>query len=171
MKNALTTLALAAALGTSLQASAFDFGSLFGSDEKKPEAAQPAASNAVAGTANNTNALSSGLLDLVSSQLDVSKTQAAGGVGALMGLANSSLPAEYSQQLNQLLPGLDNSDSGGSLTSSLLGGLKDMDSVKTAFSALGMDSSMVDQFIPVIESYLGDQDAGDLVNALSSVWS
>ena len=85
MKNTLITLALAAALGTSLQASAFDFGGLLGSDEKKSETAQPAANNAASSTANSTNALSSGLLDLVSSQLNVSKTQAAGGVGALMG--------------------------------------------------------------------------------------
>ena len=115
--------------------------------------------------------MSQGLLDLVGSQLDVTPTQAAGGVGALMGLANNSLPAEYSQQLNSLLPGLETSSTGGnSLTSSLLGSVKDMDSVKTAFSALGMESSMVDQFVPVIEGYLGDNGGSDLVSALSNIW-
>lgn len=114
--------------------------------------------------------LSQGLLDLVSSQLDVTPTQAAGGVGALMGYANNALPSEYSQQLNSLLPGLESSGD-NSLTSSLLGSVNDMDSVKTAFSALGMDSSMVDQFIPLIEGYLGDNGGSDLVGALSNIWS
>lgn len=167
MKKTLSTIAIATALTASFNAQAFDLGGLFGGEEETSSAAKEATGSS---TAPQTNMLSQGLLDLVSSQLDVTPTQAAGGVGALMGYASNALPSEYSQQLNSLLPGLDNSGD-SSLTSSLLGSVKDMDSVKTAFSALGMDSSMVDQFIPLIEGYLGDNGGSDLVGALSNIWS
>lgn len=167
MKKTLSTIAIATALTASFNAQAFDLGGLFGGEEETSSAAKEATGS---GTAPQTNMLSQGLLDLVSSQLDVTPTQAAGGVGALMGYASNALPSEYSQQLNSLLPGLESSGD-NSLTSSLLGSVKDMDSVKTAFSALGMDSSMVDQFIPLIEGYLGDNGGSDLVGALSNIWS
>lgn len=168
MKKTLSAVAIAAALSTSFNVQAFDLGGLFGAEEETSSTANNA-TNTAAGS--QTNMLSQGLLDLVSSQLDVTPTQAAGGVGALMGYASNALPSEYSQQLNSLLPGLESSGGGNSLTSSLLGSVKDMDSVKTAFSALGMDSSMVDQFIPLIEGYLGDNGGSDLVGALGNIWS
>lgn len=168
MKKTLSAVAIAAALSTSFSAQAFDLGGLFGSEEETSSTAKNATSTAAG---SQTNMLSQGLLDLVSSQLDVTPAQAAGGVGALMGYASNALPSEYSQQLNSLLPGLESSGGGNSLTSSLLGSVKDMDSVKTAFSALGMDSSMVDQFIPLIEGYLGDNGGSDLVGALGNIWS
>ena len=173
MKKTLATVAIAASLSTAVSTQAFDLGGLLNGDEEKMvDSAKAAAASSDTAVNTNTNMMSQGLLDLISSQLDVSPTQAAGGVGALMGLANYSLPTEYSQQLNSLLPGLKSSSAGGnSLSSSLLGSVKDMDSVKTAFSALGMDPSMVDQFVPLIESYLGDSSGTpSLMSALSSVW-
>tara|TARA_B100000809_G_scaffold246617_1_gene274749 strand:- start:59 stop:583 length:525 start_codon:yes stop_codon:yes gene_type:complete len=173
MKKTLATVAIAAALSTALNAHAFDLGGLLDGDEEKlVNSAKAAATNSDTSVNTNTNMMSQGLLDLLSSQLDVSPTQAAGGVGALMGLANNSLPTEYSQQLNSLLPGLKSSSAGGnSLTSSLLGSVKDMDSVNTAFSALGMDPSMVHQFVPLITGYVGDSSGTPgLMSALSSVW-
>lgn len=165
MKKALSAVAIAAALTSSFNAQAFDLGGIFGSEEETSSAAKEVTST------NQTNMLSQGLLDLVSSQLDVTPTQAAGGVGALMGYASNALPNEYSQQLNSLLPGLDNSSDSSGLTGALLGSVKDMSSVNTAFSALGMDSTMVEQFIPLIEGYLGDNGGSDIVGALSNIWS
>lgn len=168
MKKTLYSVAIAAALSGSFSAQALDLGGLFGGEE---DTASTLANTATSTADTQTNMLSQGLLDLVSSQLDVTPAQAAGGVGALMGYASSALPNEYSQQLNSLLPGLNSSTDSGNLTSSLLGSVKDMDSVKTAFSALGMDSSMVDQFIPLIEGYLGDNGGSDVVGALGNIWS
>lgn len=104
MKKTLSAVAIAAALSTSFNVQAFDFGGLFGGEEDTSSTASNA-TNTAAGS--QTNMLSQGLLDLVSSQLDVTPTQAAGGVGALMGYASNALPSEYSQQLNSLLPGLE----------------------------------------------------------------
>jgi|TARA_B110000116_G_C16702364_1_gene520464 hypothetical protein len=173
MKKTLATVAIAAALSAAVSAQAFDIGGLLdGNEENLVDSAKAAAVSSDTSVNTNANMKSQGLLDLLGSQLDVSPIQAAGGMGALMGLANSSLPTEYSQQLNSLLPGLKSSSAGGnSLTSSLLGSVTDMDSVKTAFSALGMDPSMVNQFVPLITGYLGDSSGTPgLMSALSSVW-
>jgi hypothetical protein len=46
-----------------------------------------------------------------------------------------------------------------------------MGDVNKAFGALGMDSGMVSQFVPVILQYLGQQGAsGSALSALSGVW-
>lgn len=68
-----------------------------------------------------------------------------------------------------MIPGLDALT--GSLppgTSALLG---NMDTINQVFSALGMDPSMVSQFIPVVMQFLGDQGASaGLLDNLGSIW-
>jgi len=54
---------------------------------------------------------------------------------------------------------------------SALGNVQSMGDVNEAFAALGMDSSMVSQFVPVILRYLGQQGAGGTaLQSLSGIW-
>jgi hypothetical protein len=103
--------------------------------------------------------------DLVN-DLSVSPEQATTGVGALLSLAQSSLGSEQQSELSSLIPGMD------SLTSSgLLSSIQDMDSVKGAFSSVGLDPSMISQFAPVVLDYLGSQGASSgLMDSLTSLW-
>lgn len=131
-----------------------------------------------------------GLLNALGTQLNVTPEQAVGGTGALLGLAKNKLSGNDYSQLSQSVPGL-NQLSGASALGSLgglggllggaggsnsaidsaLGNVQNMGDVNTAFSALGMNSSMVSQFIPVILQYLGQQGAGgSALSALSGVW-
>lgn len=164
------------ALVLSSSVQAFDLGGLLGEDSDVQKAATSAAeavSGAQEATATTGSAMADGLVGMLSNQLGISKNQAIGGLGALVGYASSSLPPEYADQLNQLFPAF-NKSSGDSSSSGLMGSLMNnvssMDSVKTAFSGLGMDPSMVDQFTPLIESYVGDNGGGDLVGALQELW-
>ena len=131
---------------------AFSLSDLFGGDDE--EAA---------------STLSNPLTDLISSQLDVSTEQAAGGAGALLSIAASQLGGDQASELTNMIPGLDALT--GSLppgTSALLG---NMDTINQVFSALGMDPSMVSQFIPVVMQFLGDQGASaGLLDNLGSIW-
>jgi hypothetical protein len=69
------------------------------------------------------------------------------------------------------LGGALGSAGGNSAISGALGNVQSMGDVNNAFSALGMDSSMVGQFVPVILQYLGQQGAGgSALSALSGVW-
>jgi hypothetical protein len=103
--------------------------------------------------------------DLIN-DLSVSPEQATTGVGALLSLAQSSLGSEQQSELSSLIPGMD------SLTSSgLLSSIQDMDSVKGAFSSVGLDPSMISQFAPVVLDYLGSQGASSgLMDSLTSLW-
>jgi hypothetical protein len=131
-----------------------------------------------------------GLLNTLGTQLNVTPQQAVGGTGALLGLAKNKLAGNDYSQLSQAVPGLDQfsgalalgslgglggmlGGSGGnnSAIDSALGNVQSMGDVNKAFSALGMDSGMVGQFVPVILQYLGQQGAsGSALQALSGVW-
>lgn len=132
-----------------------------------------------------------GLLNALGTQLNVTPEQAVGGTGALLGLAKNKLAGNDYTNLSKSVPGIDqlsgasalgslgglggllggNSSGGKSAIDSALGNVQSMNDVNTAFSALGMDSGMVSQFVPVILQYLGGQGAsGSALSALSSVW-
>lgn len=132
-----------------------------------------------------------GLLQALTSQLNVTPEQAVGGTGAMLGLAKNKLGGGDYSQLTKSVPGLDKlsgsnslgspgalsgmlGQSGGSKTSGLdgvLGNVKNTNDLNTAFSALGMDSGMVGQFAPVILKYLGGQGASESVlGKLASAW-
>lgn len=132
-----------------------------------------------------------GLLNTLGTQLNVTPQQAVGGTGALLGLAKNKLAGNDYSSLTQSVPGLDqlsgttalgslgglggmlggSSGNGNSAISSALGNVQSMGDVNKAFGALGMDSGMVSQFVPVILQYLGQQGAsGSALSALSGVW-
>mgnify|MGYP000194527478 CR=1 FL=1 len=61
---------------------------------------------------------------------------------------------------------------GSSLSESLLSNISSMDGVRSAFTALGMDSGMIQQFVPVIMSFLGNQGVGSsLLGQLQGLWT
>lgn len=154
--------------------------------------------NAVSGAQGNNKAAAAapssqtaGLLQALTSQLNVTPEQAVGGTGAMLGLAKNKLSGTDYSQLGKSVPGLDQlsgsnslgslgalsgmlGQSGGSKTSGLdgvLGNVKDTSDLNTAFSALGMDNSMIGKFAPVILQYLGGQGANQSVlSKLASAW-
>lgn len=107
--------------------------------------------------------------------LQVTPQQALGGVGALLGLAQSQLAADQYAQLTGSVPGLE-----------LLGGLlgaspapaappqAPLDSragVDQAFALLGMDSSLVGPFGQILLQFLAGQGlAGTLLQSLGGIW-
>lgn len=134
-----------------------------------------------------------GLLNTLGTQLKVTPEQAVGGTGALLGLAKNKLSGNDYSQLSKAVPGVDqlagsnalgslgglgsliggskSSSSGNSVLGSALGNVQSMGDVNQAFSALGMDSSMVGQFAPVILQYLGQNGAsGSALQSLGSLW-
>lgn len=110
------------------------------------------------------------LTELLAGQLGISTEQAAGGAGALLSMASSQLSGDQATELANMIPG------GDTLTSAIPAGLGSLlgntEGLNQVFSALGMDASMVSQFIPVILQFVGDQGASaGLVESLGKVWS
>ncbi|QIA62336.1 DUF2780 domain-containing protein [Vibrio astriarenae] len=155
-----TTYLCASLLIVSTNSFAF-LDSLESSDEDSTSDLMGMASSAMSDSA------SSPLADLLSDQLSVSPEQAVSGSGALLSLAQSQLSSENSSELMSLIPGL--SDMGG--ITNMLGSIENLDAVNSAFEAVGLDSSMVSQFAPVILSYLTEQGASEgLLSALGGLW-
>ncbi|MCZ4372241.1 DUF2780 domain-containing protein [Vibrio diazotrophicus] len=126
-------------------------------------------SSMVSSTLSQTES-NSALLTQITSQLPVSDTQAAGGVGSLLALAQNQLSDANSSELETLLPGLNQLTS-LSESSSAIAKIADMEAVNNVFNKLGLDSSMVSQFAPLVLQYLTSQGASsDLLGSLSSLW-
>jgi hypothetical protein len=128
-----------------------------------------------------------GLINTLGTQLNVTPQQAMGGAAAMLGMARNNLSSTDYSQLSQSVPGLDQlsgngalgglvgllGNSGGSLSmlNNAMGQVKTARDMDNAFSALGMDSSMVGQFAPLILMFFGQQGVGNnLLQNLSGIW-
>lgn len=126
-------------------------------------------------TANEVSGEAQTLVGQLQGQLGVTETQAAGGTSALMQLAQSQLGDSAMSSLTDQVTGLSGLMGGGAeggLTNSLLSGISSMDGVQQAFSALGMDSGMIQQFAPMVLDFLKNQGIGSgLLESLGALWS
>ncbi len=117
---------------------------------------------------NDSAKSSTGLVNALTDQLGVSSTQAAGGASALLAMASNQLSGPSASELSSLSPKLSSLLGSAQTASS---SLDSMAAVKTAFEKLGLDSSMVEQFAPIILDYLGNQGASSgLLGSLTSLW-
>ena len=113
------------------------------------------------------------LIGQLTNDLGVTQTQAVGGTGALLQLAQNQLGQDAINNLSGEASGLSSLlGGGGGLAEGLLSNISSMDGVQSAFSALGMDAAMVQQFVPVILGFLGNQGAGSsLLGQLQGLWA
>lgn len=114
------------------------------------------------------------LMGELEGQLGVTETQAAGGTGALLQLAKSELGTDTMSSLTSNASGLSGLLGGedDGLGGSLLSNISSMSGVESAFSALGMNAGMIQQFVPVIMEFLGSQGVGSsLLGQLQGLWA
>lgn len=118
------------------------------------------------------------LLQMLTSQLGISESQAEGGAGLLFKLAKENLSSGDFKQVSEVVPGIDSlistaPESGG--VANILGGLAssfggsnqlgNIASLAGGFKNLNMDSGLVGQFIPIILSFVQSK-GGDIVKGL-----
>jgi len=123
------------------------------------------------------------LIDMLTMNLGVEEDQAKGGAGILFNLAKEKLgEADFSQvaqhvpDMNKLIESAPKSSGLGAalggLASNLGGGaskLGNIASLAGGFSDLGLDSSMLGKFIPVILSFVGEKGGPGVKDLLSGV--
>ncbi|MEZ8380099.1 DUF2780 domain-containing protein [Vibrio splendidus] len=106
------------------------------------------------------------LADTVADQASVTSDQAIGGIGSMLALAQNSLGSADNKELASLIPGMSSLESTG--LSSIL---SSQGAVESAFAGLGMDSSMVTTFAPIILQALQSQGAtSGLMDSLAAIW-
>lgn len=109
------------------------------------------------------------LLTQFTSQLPLTPQQAGSGVATLLTQAQNNLTADQSNELNQLIPSL--SELSGLIPNQNLSTILQRKEVNQAFNALGLDASMVEQFVPVLMQYLTQQGASqNLLESLGKLW-
>ena len=111
---------------------------------------------------------SADLTSLLTKQLGVTDTQASGGVGSMLKLAQEKLAAGDFDTVAKAIPGADKYLASAK---QLLGGgnIVDKAGLQSAFSKLGMSPSMVDQFTPVVTQFVGQTGGDKAKNLLSGV--
>lgn len=135
---------------------------------------------AVAGIGNELS-----LINILVGQLGISPQQALGGVGSIFSVAQQRMnPGDFSQ-LSGSVPGMDrylssapqlpaNGANAGLLgaAGSLLGGqnnaLGSLAALAGSFQSLGMNPSMVSQFLPVVLQYVQNQGGAGTMSLLQS---
>ena len=108
---------------------------------------------------------SSGLVSALTQQLGVTDTQAAGGVGGMLKLAQEKLSAGDFDQVAKAIPGADKYLA---TAKQFLGGANvgSASGLQGIFSKLGMSPDMVDKFKPIVTDYVsknGGEKAGSLL--------
>jgi len=121
-----------------------------------------------------------GLVDLLSSQLGVTKDQAQGGAGSIFQLAKQNLSVEDFSSIAKAVPGIDQmlgaapkiEGSSGTLggVSSMMGRssskLSGMTGLTNSFEKLGLSSDMVGKFTPIILDYVKNKGGEHVMNLL-----
>jgi len=152
MKRYSLLLAAGLLLGSVQTASAFGMGDVMG-----------AASSATG------QKQESGLLDSLTSELGVTPAQASGGAAAILGDASSKLSPSDLGKLTDAVPDIKSITDNASSLSSLAGAAGTASSVADQFKALGMDSSMIGKFTPVIMEYVSKIGGSSAMGILGSV--
>ncbi|MGD8173688.1 DUF2780 domain-containing protein [Vibrio sp. TRT 21S02] len=110
--------------------------------------------------------LDSALIESIQGVTNVSTDQAIGGVGSLLALAQNTLKPSQNNELGSLVPGYEALENSG-LTSMIT----TSSAVDSTFSSLGMDTSMVNSFSPIIIESLKSQGASSsLLSSLGAIW-
>ncbi len=125
------------------------------------------------------------LIKQLMSGAGVDESQATGGAGLILKMAKDKLGSGDFAKLAGMVPGLDGladaapeaSGGGGGLMGALGGlagglggggggGLGDMAKLAGGFSALGMDTGKLSQFLPIILSFVQGKGGGDAMKML-----
>ena len=101
-------------------------------------------------------------------QLGVTQKQADGGVGSILSYAKDSLPSNDYKTLSGAIP---NSNSLLSMAPSAIGSLGGLGGLASQFSSLGLSSSMITQFVPIILNYLKGSGSTDAMSILSGLFN
>ena len=109
----------------------------------------------------------SSLINSLTSQLGVTPAQATGGAAALFNSAASDMDATDYSKLTDAVPDIKSITDSASSLSALAGAAGGSGSLVDQFSALGMDSSMIEKFTPIVLDYVKKEGGPALMKMLS----
>lgn len=118
------------------------------------------------------------LIQMLVSQLGVNEQQAKGGAGLLFKIAQDKLSSQDFSKMSSTLPEVSEcmrsapAESGGlmgMLGKAVGGKAGDLASLAAGFSKLGLDPAMIQQFLPVVLSFVQQKGGAEIVGMLQKV--
>ncbi len=110
-----------------------------------------------------------GLLKTITSQLGVTDTQALGGAGALLQLAQDKLGVDQFSAISAIIPGAESYLNIAKTVGKVSGPMSSLDDVKPIFENLGMSGDMVGEFVPALSGYASTVGGSGVSDLLGSV--
>ena len=110
-----------------------------------------------------------GLLKTLTSQLGVTDTQALGGAGALLQLAQDKLGVDQFSMISAIIPGAESYLNIAKTVGKISGPMSSLDDVKPVFENLGMSGDMVGEFVPALSGYASMAGGSGVSDLLGSV--
>lgn len=109
-------------------------------------------------------------MELVNSlgKFGVTPQQAVGGIGALISLTKGKLSADDFTKVATAFPDVDNILKQAEGIGAVTGPITDMAGVDKSFEKLGMDKSLVDQFIPEVTSFATEKGGAEVGSLIAS---
>lgn len=116
-----------------------------------------------------TSALKNPLMGMLTSQLGVTESQATGGIGSYLTLAQEKLAKGDFDQLASFVPGaakyMDQAKQLGAVT----GPLGNLAGLNGALGRLGMNAETIGKFVPMVTDYLGKAGGSSVQKMLATV--
>lgn len=128
-----------------------------------PDSVSEAASSAA-------DSMSGSLTDVLQGQLGISESQADGGVGTMLSLANEKLNAGEFDKLAGMIPGADKYMADAKSLGAVTGKLGGMDGVNAALGKLGISPETISKFTPMVTDYLGKLGGSDVQGMLAKAF-
>ena len=134
----------------------------------------PAPAPAAAPAAASSDAANPELVSMLTKELGVTPAQAAGGAGALLGLAKTRLkPADFST-VSAAIPGIESlmksapvASVGGVALPASASGAAGLAGLAGSFSKLGLSADSVTKFVPVLMKYVNGKGATQAASLLA----
>jgi hypothetical protein len=126
-------------------------------------AATAAAGGAVGTATTASSAATAGLVNALTGQLGITDAQALGGAGAVFSMAQDKLSPTDFTRLSGMVPGIDQFLAAAPAASAVTGGsaglmggrsIGSMATLASQFQSLGMNTSMMSKFVPVLFDYV-----------------
>jgi hypothetical protein len=108
----------------------------------------------------------SDFISSITKNINITPTQATSGTAAILEYAKNQVSSKDYTSLIKDIPALGNLNT-SSLTESLLNKITTAQSVQTAFKTIGLEPSMIKQFVPLILEYtkkIGSQNSSELLS-------
>jgi hypothetical protein len=122
---------------------------------------------------------SNSLTSILSSQLGINDKQASGGVGSILSYAKEHLDSDKFSTLSNAIPNAGSLLAMAPKASQAMSGLSALSgsssagglaSLASQFSSLGMNSSMISKFVPIIVNYLKSSNSNGAASILSGLF-